>query len=95
MKKKKRKKREWVFNRHPWGPWGLWGPWGGGLGGQRVTDPNLPTRTHKTHQNPPERTRTHVKAIACPVILYLQKQSEDSEIRYLRKQTEAVKDKDY
>ena len=29
------------------------------------------------------------------VILYLQKQSEDSEIRYLRKQTEAVKDKDY
>ena len=35
-----------------WGPWGLWGPWvlvgsmGRGLGGQRVTDPNLPTRTH-------------------------------------------------
>ena len=33
--------------------WGLWGPWvligsiGSGLGGQRVTDPNLPTRTHK------------------------------------------------
>ena len=54
-----------------WGPWGLWGPWvlmgsmGRGLGGQRVTDPNLPTRTHK---NPQEPIRTHVKRIACPVI---------------------------